>query len=224
MPKPILPDRLREKIINLFEQGMSSIEVYDEVYDETMPHVESEEQLVRCISSIKGKVTLKQKVKTAPVKKPQIPCRKKCDMTQHKDIPSQLSKTLKGKEIEKLCEPIAIDILKNYEGFKKIENSNNVAGFHNPPFDFFAFKNGRPFIIEFKGSLNTFNSPGETQKRRMKEVLAHVDGLNIALLQIVINTGEYRIFYNEAMDLFFDGKKISVKPVVDWIKSKLTKK
>jgi hypothetical protein len=57
----------------------------------------------------------------------------------------------------------------------------------------------------------------------MKEVIAHVDGLNIALLQIIINTGEYRIFYNDEMNLFFDGKKISVKPVVDWIKSKLTK-
>jgi len=223
MSKPILPDHLRKKIIDLFEQGFSSVEIYDEVYEEAMPYVESEEQYGRCISSIKGKVTLKQKAKITPVKKQKIPCRKKFDIKQDPDITAQLSGTLTGRQIEKLCEPVAIDILKNFEGFKKIESSNNVSGFHNPPFDFFAFKKGKPFIIEFKGSLNTFNSPGETQKRRMKEVLGLIDGLNIALLQVIINTGEYRIFYNDEMDLFFDGKKISVKPVVDWIKSKLTK-
>ena len=36
-----------------------------------------------------------------------------------------------------------------------------------------------------------------------------------------INAAEYRIFYNDDMNLFFDGKKVSINPVVEWIETKL---
>jgi hypothetical protein len=125
------------------------------------------------------------------------------------------------KRFENLCEPVVMDILQNYEGFKLVESANNVSGFHNPPFDYFAFKGKTPYIIEFKGSLNSFNSPGETQKRRIKELMSQIEGLKLALIQVRFNTGEYRIFYNNEMNLFFDGRKVSIAPVVDWIYGKL---
>ena len=222
MPKAILPESLREKIANLFEQGLSSVEIYDAVIEVSKPYVKSHEQLMRCLSSIKGKVTLKRKrKKTIQVKRFNVPRPKKFDVTHHQSTVRQLSSNMIGKKFENLCEDIVIDILKNYEGFKAIENANEAPNFHNPPFDFFAFKGIKPFVIEFKGSLNNFNAPGETQKRRLRELLKRIKGLNVGLLQVKLNTGEYRIFYNDDMNLFFDGKKVSINPVVKWIETKL---
>jgi len=73
-----------------------------------------------------------------------------------------------GLEFEKMMEPIVMDILCNYEDFKKVEASPNFRG---TPFDFFGFKDGLPFIIEYKGSLKNFSYPGKTQKRRLQELL-----------------------------------------------------
>lgn len=222
MPKPILPESLREKIANLFERGLSSVDIFDAVIDESRPYVKSHEQLLRCLTSIKGKVTLKRKTeKTAQVKKFYVPKPKKFDIYKHQGIVRQLSSNMIEKKFENLCEDIVIDILENYEGFKNIENANKAPNFHNPPFDFFAFKGNKPFVIEFKGSLNNYHPPGETQKRRLKELLERIRGLNIALLQLKLNTAEYRIFYNDDMNLFFDGKKVSINPVVKWIETKL---
>ncbi len=78
-----------------------------------------------------------------------------------------------------------------------------------------------PYIIETKTSLNNFIAPGETQKRRLKEVMGGVEGLNISILQIRLNSGEYRIFYNEETDQFFDGRRVPVEPVVAWLKMKI---
>ena len=77
MPKPILPESLREKIANLFEQGLSSVEIYDAVIEVSKPYVKSHEQLMRCLSSIKGKVILKRKrKKTIQVKRFNVPRQK----------------------------------------------------------------------------------------------------------------------------------------------------
>jgi len=222
MPKPILPDDLRIKIATLIDNGLSTIDIYDDIIEEAAPHAESEDQVTKCISSIRGKVTLKNKnIKTYPEKKITIPGRKTFDSKPHTDNIKQLNTVMPEKKFESLCEPVVMDILQNYEGFKLVESANNVSGFHNPPFDFFAFKGKTPYIIEFKGSLNSFNSPGETQKRRIKELMSHIDGLKLALIQVRINTGEYRIFYNNEMNLFFDGRKVSIAPVVEWIAGKL---
>jgi hypothetical protein len=141
MPKPILPESLREKIANLFEQGLSSVEIYDAVIEVSKPYVKSHGQLMRCLSSIKGKVTLKRKrKKTIQVKRFNVPRPKKFDITHHQSTVRQLSSNMKEKEFENLCENIVIDILKNYEGFKTIENANEVPNFHNPPFDFLLLK------------------------------------------------------------------------------------
>jgi hypothetical protein len=228
MSEPILPEPLRAKIKNLFEQGFSSVEIYDTVIEESKPHVESHEQLMKCLSSLKGKVTLKKvPKKTIHVKRFNVPKPKKFDTYKHQGIINQLRPNMPGKVFENLCEDIVIDILENYEGFKNPENANKDPNIYNPPFDFFAFKDGKPFVIEFKGSLNSYNHPGETQKRRLKELKEQVRILNMALLQVKLNQvklneAEYRIFYNDELNLFFDGKRISINPVAEWIKSKLS--
>ena len=113
--------------------------------------------------------------------------------------------------------------LSSVEKFSHIENANQVPKINSPPFDFFAFKDKKPFMVEFKSSLSSFNAPGETQKRRLQELLKRIKKLNVALLQVKLQLGEYRIFYNDEMNLFFDGEKVCLNPVVKWIETKLNK-
>ncbi|MDM8539218.1 hypothetical protein QUF70_20885, partial [Desulfobacterales bacterium HSG17] len=82
----------------------------------------------------------------------------------------------------------------------------------------------KPYMIEFKGSLNNFNAPGETQKKRLKELLERIEELHIALIQIKLNKSEYRIFYNDEMNLFFDGKQMPLEPVEEWLRHQIEKK
>jgi hypothetical protein len=224
MSKPILPDHLTEKISTMINAGLSTIDIYDEIIEEASPHEESEDQVTGCISSIRSKATLKNKnIKNYPEKKLTIPAGKNFDTNPHSDNIKQLNTVMSENKFKSLCDPVVMDILQNYEQFKLVESANNVSGFHNPPFDFIAFKGKTPYLIAFKGSLNSFNSPGETQKRRLKELMSHFEGLKLALIQVRINTGEYRIFYNNEINLFFDGRKISIAPVVHWIDGKLNK-
>jgi hypothetical protein len=216
--EPVLPEQLRSTIIELFREGRSSLEVYDLVYQDAIRHVDSEGQLSRCIASLKGKAVPlsggNEEPKSAPVI---LPSPKSFDTAKHQNIISSLSETMSGKDFEKACQPIVTDILMNYEGFTDIIDSNDVKGFHNPPFDFLAFRGDKPFIIEFKGSLDNFNSPGETQKRRMLKILKRIKDLNIALLQVKLKKSQYRILYNRELELFFDGREAPLEPVVEWI-------
>jgi len=123
-----------------------------------------------------------------------------------------------GKELEAHCNSIAKDILINYEGFEWIEKGPEFRG---TPFDFFGLKNGAPYIIELKASLKTFNAPGETQKWRMQELLHRIEYLNIALLQLKLRQAQYRIFYDEDMDILFNGTKAPLEPIEAWIRERL---
>lgn len=122
------------------------------------------------------------------------------------------------KELERHFKPIAYEILVNYEGFQNVEKGPDFSG---TPFDFFGYKNGVPYIIEMKCSLKTFNTPGETQKRRMKELIALIEGLNIALLQIKLRNSKYRIFYHDDMKILFEGKQVPLEPIELWIRQRL---
>ena len=153
-------------------------------------------------------------------RKASVPRPIKFDVSRHQGIVDQLSTTMIEKDFESLCQNIILDILENYEGFGGIEDANAATGFHNPPFDFFALKNSTSYIIEAKTSLKNFISPGETQKRRLKEVMDRVENLNIAILQIRLDPGEFRIFYNDDTNLFFDGKGVPIEPVVEWLKTR----
>ncbi|MBF0231035.1 MAG: hypothetical protein HQK63_15815, partial [Desulfamplus sp.] len=202
MSNSILPENLKHKIHELSNKGHSTIEIFDFLIYESAKYVDSHEQLTRCISAIiKKRSPKKQSLNSDQIDK-KIPKIKSFDNKQYAHIIESLSEQMNEKEFENSCEEIVADILENHEGFENIENANNVLGFTNPPFDFFALKEGKPYVIELKASLNNFNSPGETQKRRLKELLERIKELNIALLQVKLRKSEYRIFYNDDMNLF----------------------
>ena len=143
---------------------------------------------------------------------------KQFDVDKHSESISKLTENMSEKEFEQACEPVALDILQNYENFERVEKGPNFGG---TPFDFFGFKDGSFYIIELKSSLNHFNAPGETQKRRLKELLKSIKGIKIALLQVKLNKGEYRIFFNEDMEVLFQERRVPLEPIQDWIKERL---
>ena len=143
---------------------------------------------------------------------------KEFDVDKHSESISKLTENMSEKEFEQACELVALDILQNYENFERVEKGSNFGG---TPFDFFGFKDGSFYIIELKSSLNHFNAPGETQKRRLKELLKSIKGIKIALLQVKLNKGEYRIFFNEDMEVLFQERRVPLEPIQDWIKKRL---
>jgi len=143
---------------------------------------------------------------------------KEFDVDKHSESISELTENMSEKEFEQACELVALDILQNYENFKRVEKGPNFLG---TPFDFFGFKDGAPYIIEFKGSLKSFNAPGETQKRRLKELLKSIDGLKVVLLQVKLRKGEYRIFYKEDMEILFQNRRAPLKPILKWIRRRM---
>ena len=147
-------------------------------------------------------------------KKP-LPCY--FDSKKYTATIDNLSRHMDEIAFEKACALIAIDILKIYERFDHVEIGPSIQG---SPFDFFGFKDGNPYIIELKASLDYFHTPNEVQKRRMQEVLDAVKGLNIALLQLKLCKGQYRIFYNEQMEVLFKGKQVPIEPVIEWVRKK----
>ena len=142
----------------------------------------------------------------------------KFNVDKHSESISKLTENMSEKEFEQACELVALDILQNYENFERVEKGPNFGG---TPFDFFGFKDGSFYIIELKSSLNHFNAPGETQKRRLKELLKSIKGIKIALLQVKLNKGEYRIFFNEDMEVLFQERRVPLEPIQDWIKKRL---
>jgi hypothetical protein len=150
--------------------------------------------------------------------KAQRPIPKEFDSSKYQSIIDGLSENMPELEFEKISEVVVYDILENYEKFENIEKGPDYRG---TPFDFFGFKNGVPYIIEYKGSLNSFNTPGETQKRRLREVLQEIDGLKVALIQVKLKKGEYRFFDHDDMKILFKEKHAPIKPIVDWINKRV---
>jgi len=142
------------------------------------------------------------------------PAPKEFNARKHQKSIDGLSEIMKEQDFEKACEPIAEDILLNYEGFDTIEPGPKLKG---RPFDFFGFKNGKPYMIEMKGSLKSFNVPGEVQKRRLQEIMEQLPDINVALLQIKLRKEQYRIFYNKEMDILFQGRQVPIQPIIDWL-------
>jgi hypothetical protein len=224
MGKRVLPKTLIEEIKNLASQGYSSMEIFDAVQEKARKVVASEAQLARCISGIRGRVNPKtDNPQATPEKSISIPLPMAFDTAKYQDLISTLKEETNFVQFEKGCLDVVLDILTNYVGFRDIEVATNIFGYSNPPFDFFGYKDEKPYLIEFKGSLSHFHGPKETQKRKLQELRKKVKGLNLALLQVRLLNGDYRIFFEEQMDLFFDGPQRDLAPVVTWIKEKLKK-
>ncbi|MCL7489597.1 MAG: hypothetical protein M8357_15635 [Desulfobulbaceae bacterium] len=146
------------------------------------------------------------------------PVPKTFDIGQYTEVITGLTEHMKEQEFEKICTPIAIHVLQAYENFEHLQEGPKLAG---RPFDFFGYKDGNPYIIELKASLKSFNAPGETQKRRIQEVLRAIPGLNIALLQLKLNLGQYRVFYNYEFNIFFEGRQVPIEPIIEWVRRQI---
>jgi hypothetical protein len=210
--KAKLPKQLRERIKLLFRQGHTNAEIYDLVKAEGEDYVDSGKELMRCIIAIKGKL------KDAASVSKGLPKPKSFDAEKHKEVISKIYQGMPGKELEDLCRDIVVDILLNYEGFEGVIKGPDLKG---TPFDFFGFKDGDPYVIEFKGSWNRFNLPFETQRIRLRELLERIDGLQGSLIQVSVNKEQYRILYNEALYNLFFYPRVPLKPVEDWIRERM---
>ena len=148
----------------------------------------------------------------------QKPIAKQFDTKGYAKTIEKLDKNMSELEFERLSEIVVPDILEKYENFTGVIKGPDFKG---TPFDFFGFKQGEPYIIEFKGSLNYFNTPGETQKRRLQEILTQIEGLHIVLLQVKLKKSQYRIFYDKELDLLFKGKRASLESIIEWIRKQI---
>jgi len=143
---------------------------------------------------------------------------KRFDAGLHRSLIGFLEGDMSTKQFEAACEPIVRDILTSYEGFIAVEKGPTFTG---TPFDYFGFKDGIPHVVELKASRRQFNLPGETQRHRMEQLLEAVPNLHIALLQVKILDGVYRMLYDEDVIRLFSGPKAPMEPIMDWVRERL---
>lgn len=216
MGNTVLPGTLIKKIIALKSKETSFNEILASVREEAQSYVKSDDQLARCVQAILRNAD-------EPQPKP-IPDN---IFQTYQDLFKDLREDLDPKVFEEKAEPI-VKALLAHEGFQKIFNANTESGYMNPPFDFLGFKEGIPYMIEFKGSLEHFNAPGETQKRRLHELKENISKLHVGLLQIAFSggkegKGEYRFLVEEEMDHLFTGYQIPLEKLENWINEQIKK-
>jgi len=64
MAKEILPVELRTKVRDLIDQGYENSVILDMMEEEASPYVEDDEQLMRCINTIKAHRTMGHEIRT----------------------------------------------------------------------------------------------------------------------------------------------------------------
>jgi len=141
------------------------------------------------------------------------------DTERHRSVIAALGDAMPTKEFEAACEPIARAILTSCEDFASVEKGPIFTG---TPFDYFGFKDGVPYAVELKASRHHLNLPGETQRHRMEQLLKAVPGMHIALLQVKILDGVYRMQYDDEVARLFSGRKAPMEPIVDWVNERIT--
>jgi hypothetical protein len=216
MARPVLPEILREDIKALLKKGYTQDAVFGFVKDSAGSFVNSDGQLKKCIARLEAVVS--SHIPKKRIDFPIAPTSKEFNKKTFADVINPLNKKTPLKEIEKIGIKVARHILRTREGFRRIKPSPTHAG---TPFDLFGFKDKKSYIIELKASLHSFNYPGEIQKQRMQELLKNINKLHVALIQIKLKDGEYRIFYDNQMDLLFYGSKMPLGEIEKWIKKRM---
>jgi len=57
----------------------------------------------------------------------------------------------------------------------------------------------------------------------MQELLNKIKGLRITLLQVKLLKAQYRILYNDEMDILFKGAKAPLEPIEKWLRNRMRK-
>jgi hypothetical protein len=253
---PVLPDELRERIIGIFLDGHSIDQVFQIVRKEASLYVSSDEQLRRCLSSLKGKASLRQKRSISDRvyrrRKPAIapaPKTYRIDLIDTvvcaSSILSKSSERIEGLfEIEDCHElrariaghganqtakepyfkAIAVNLLERL-GFSKLMESPGQG----VPFDFLGSKDGRPCIIELKGSLKVAGRPDAVQLARMEDLIHMLNDLKIEpyLIQIHLSTLRYCLWTPAGVSTLFKktdktlGKDEPLQRAVQWVRARI---
>ena len=216
MANPVLPEILRDDIKELLKKGYTQDAVFMFVKAGTDPYVKSDEQLKRCIARLEH--AAESSIPEKRIDYPITPKAREFNKEKFAEIINPVNKNTPLKKIEKVGIKIAKHILRTKEGFKKVEEGPSHAG---TPFDLFGYKDNKPYLIELKASLRSFNYTGEIQKQRMRELLGEINELHIALIQIKLKEGEYRIFYDNQMDILFNAKRMPLGEIEKWIKERI---
>jgi hypothetical protein len=116
MAKAKLPEGLREKVKELYQQGHGKEEVFRLVKSEGLLYLKTEDELMRCLKSLKGKARLEPpRPPTPPPPKP-----KEFDTKPFKSALEGVTENTPGNELEAVCRDIAKYVLEKYEGFQKV--------------------------------------------------------------------------------------------------------
>lgn len=140
------------------------------------------------------------------------------DVRLHRPLIDSLEANMPTRQFEAASEPIVLDILANCEGFSHLERAPQVGGV---PFDYFGHRNGKPYVVEYKGSRSRFPGLAETQRRRLQELHELLPALGMALLQVNLAVGRYRMSYDSDVERLFAAEHRSLAPVVEWLKERI---
>lgn len=150
-----------------------------------------------------------------------VPTVKSFDAIPYRELIARLAVATPGREIERITAPIVFHILQGCEGFERVEHGPTFRG---TPFDFFGFKGGVPYVVEYKASLGGFSTPGETQKRRLLDLRERIKGLHVALLQVKLAKSQYRIWYDGELVELLKREHVTrapMNPIVGWVNSRI---
>jgi hypothetical protein len=111
----------------------------------------------------------------------------------------------------------AVRILKLQEGFEQVTPVESRPDLKRCPFQLFGFRDRLPYIIAVKTAANRFVRPSEDLVDRLLKLARRIDGLNVACMQLKLETGMYRIFFKET----FKFLAADMKPVENWLRQRL---
>ncbi len=234
----ILPDFMREEIMDLFDRGYTNQQIFEKISSRSDL---SDNVLMRCIVSLKGKSTFRRRKSSEQTQflKPtgfERQNRKENYLSRGLSSSNRFSSTNKKGHFnaaaysgirqniieqgnnytatEPYHKQIAKDILEDLEGFESIISGPSVQEYKGTPFDLFGTKGGEYSIIELKGSLNRYNLPDSTQLVRMEDLLSCLSdrkiSINPYLLQINLNEGSYCLRGEVSLRSLFQGKDKSL--------------
>lgn len=215
MPSPELSDSFQEEIRTLLSKGYTIEAVWRFVKDEGAKYADSGAALKKSIENIS-----KRMPGACPCSKalPAPPAPASFDSRPYASVLKKVYKGMPNRDLEARGKEVGMDLLAKKEGFSGVCEG---PAFRGTPFDLFGFKEGKPYVVELKCSLVGFHHPGEIQKVRLQELMRRIQGLGAGLLQLNLSDMNYRLFYDEQLDLLFHGKRMPLGPIESWIRERL---
>lgn len=100
-------------------------------------------------------------------------------------------------------------------GLKPLERVDCMAG---APFDFLGFLDGRPCLFAVKAGRKRFLPPDERLKRRLLALADRLGGVRVALLQLKLDPGRYRLIADDDLRRLPDGFESRMAKMACWVR------